>query len=75
MVNTQTKERLLTAKEVGEMLSVSKRQIFRLRSRRAIPAPIKIGAGAIRWRISDILLFLQYEADMSKFRARKATEK
>ena len=58
MTNTQNTEKLLTAKAVGEMLSLSKRQIFRLNSCGKIPAPIRIG-GSIRWSESTILAWLQ----------------
>ena len=36
------------AKELAKMLSLSKRQIFRLNSCGKIPVPIRIG-GAVRW--------------------------
>ncbi len=48
MSNVVVTERLLTAKALGQMLSLSKRQIFRLNSSGRIPAPIRIG-GSIRW--------------------------
>ena len=54
MDTNTTKEKLLTAQAVGEMLSLSKRQIFRMRSAGLICAPLKVGTGAIRWRGSDI---------------------
>jgi predicted DNA-binding transcriptional regulator AlpA len=54
MTTTQVAERLLTAQAVGEMLSLSKRQIFRMKSAGLICPPVKVGAGAIRWRQSDI---------------------
>ena len=50
-------EKLLTAKAVGEMLSLSKRQIFRLNSSGKIPAPIRIG-GAVRWPAQEISAWL-----------------
>ena len=53
MINSTTTEKLLTAKAVGEMLSLSKRQIFRLKSSGKIPASVKIG-GSIRWVESEI---------------------
>jgi predicted DNA-binding transcriptional regulator AlpA len=53
MLQTQT-EKLLTAKAVGEMLSLSKRQIFRMKSAGLICSPVKVGQGAIRWRQSNI---------------------
>ena len=49
---------LLTAAAVGEMLSLSKRQIFRLNSSGKIPAPIRIGASP-RWRENEIVEWLQ----------------
>ncbi len=54
MIETQTIEKLLTAQAVGEMLSLSKRQIFRMKSAGLICASLKCGQGAIRWRQSDI---------------------
>jgi predicted DNA-binding transcriptional regulator AlpA len=51
MANEQTvnqTNQLLTAKALGQLLSLSKRQIFRLNSCGKIPKPIRIG-GSIRW--------------------------
>ena len=56
-MNTQTvnqNSQLLTAKAVGERLSLSKRAVFRMRSAGLICAPVRVGQGAIRWRLSDI---------------------
>ena len=49
---------LLSAKSLGQMLSLSKRQIFRLNSCGKIPAPIRIG-GSIRWDESTISEWLK----------------
>lgn len=51
---SQTKEVLLTAQAVGAKLSLSKRAVFRMRSSGLIVAPVKVGQGAIRWRLSDV---------------------
>jgi predicted DNA-binding transcriptional regulator AlpA len=65
----ETKERLLTAKAVGEMLSLSKRQIFRLNSSGKLPAPIRIG-GSVRWAESTIAAWLKVGApDRKTFEA------
>jgi prophage regulatory protein len=48
MNETKQNTPLLTAKTLGQMLSLSKRQVFRLNSCGKIPAPIRIG-GALRW--------------------------
>jgi predicted DNA-binding transcriptional regulator AlpA len=44
---TEAGSHLLTAKALGQMLSLSRRQVFRLHSCGKIPAPIRIG-GAVR---------------------------
>jgi predicted DNA-binding transcriptional regulator AlpA len=54
MATNTTTGKLLTAKAVGEMLSLSKRQIFRMKSAGLICNCIKVGTGAIRWRQIDI---------------------
>jgi len=53
MVNEKQINRMCTAKAVGLMLSLSKRQIFRLNSYGKIPAPIRIG-GSVRWSEQEI---------------------
>lgn len=45
---TKNEIQLLTATKLGALLSLSKRQIFRLNSCGKIPAPIRI-AGSVRW--------------------------
>ena len=44
---------LLSAKTVGQKLSLSKRQIFRLSACGKFPKPLKIG-GSVRWIASEI---------------------
>jgi len=50
---TFVKGQLLNAKSLAGLLSLSKRQIFRLNSCGKIPAPIRIG-GSVRWANSTI---------------------
>lgn len=57
MVSNAATEKLLTAKAVSEMLSLSKRQIFRLNSSGKIPAPVRIG-GSVRWVESEIYAWI-----------------
>ena len=67
--NTKTKIQLLTAKQLGARLSLSKRQVFRLNSCGKIPAPIRIG-GSIRWAESTIARWLKAGApDRKTFEA------
>lgn len=53
MTDEQTNQnsQLLSAKALGEILSLSKRQVFRLNSGGKLPKPVRIG-GSVRW-ISD----------------------
>ncbi|MDD5050954.1 MAG: AlpA family phage regulatory protein [Candidatus Pacebacteria bacterium] len=55
--NTKSEIQLLTAKQLGGLLSLSKRQIFRLNSCGKLPAPIRIG-GSVRWAESTIAEWL-----------------
>lgn len=62
---------LLTAKQVGLMLALSKRQIFRLNAAGKLPRPVKIG-GAVRWKQSDISLWQDLNCpNRSEFEARQ----
>lgn len=54
---TNQTHQLLSAKMLGEMLSLSKRQIFRLNSCGRIPTPLRIG-GAVRWSAEEISAWL-----------------
>ena len=57
MAEKQGTEKLLTAKAVGEMLSLSKKQIFRLSSCGKLPKPLRIG-GSVRWSENTISQWL-----------------
>lgn len=64
---------LLTAKQLGTRLNLSKRQIFRLNSCGKLPAPIRIG-GSIRWAESTIAKWLAIGApDRKTFEAIQQT--
>ena len=70
----KTQDILLSAESVGKMLSLSRRQIFRLNSSGKIPAPIRIG-GAVRWSEQTIRGWLGYGApDRKTFEAMQSRE-
>jgi predicted DNA-binding transcriptional regulator AlpA len=70
------RERLLTAQTVAQKLSLSKRAIFRMRSAGLICSPVKVGAGAIRWRESDIAQWISMGCpDRQEFETRKGVER
>ncbi len=67
--NTTNEIQLLTAKKLGALLSLSKRQIFRLNSCGKLPAPIRIG-GSVRWAETTIAEWLSIGApDRKTFEA------
>jgi predicted DNA-binding transcriptional regulator AlpA len=66
---TTNEIQLLTAKELGVRLSLSKRQIFRLNACGQLPKPIRIG-GSVRWVESTIAQWLKAGApDRKTFEA------
>ena len=72
----RTTEILLTAQAVGTKLSLSKRAVFRMRSAGLICSPVKVGAGAIRWRQSDIEKWISMGCcSKSEFEARMGADK
>jgi predicted DNA-binding transcriptional regulator AlpA len=73
--NTKSEIQLLTAKQLGGLLSLSKRQIFRLNSCRKLPAPIRIG-GSVRWSEKTISDWLAAGTpDRKTFEAMKEAER
>ena len=74
MMAAQTKDssiQLLSAKQLGALLVLSKRQVFRLNACGKIPKPILIG-GSLRWRQSDIELWQSMDCpDRATFEANK----
>jgi predicted DNA-binding transcriptional regulator AlpA len=74
--NGVTTEKLLTAQAIAEKLSLSKRQIFRMKSAGLICAPIKVGAGSIRWRASDVEQWISMGCcNQQEFKARREAGK
>lgn len=74
-IETNPNCQLLRAKELAKMLSLSKRQIFRLNSCGKIPAPIRIG-GAVRWSAKECSEWLTAGApDRTEWQARKEAKK
>jgi prophage regulatory protein len=60
---------LLSAKQLGALLGLSKRQIFRLSSCSKLPKPVRIG-GSVRWAQTTIAKWLQVGApDRKAFEA------
>lgn len=70
-----TEERLLTVAAVAERLSLSKRGVFRMKSAGLICPSIRVGRGAIRFRESDIALWISLACpDRRTFEVMKGAE-
>ena len=50
--------RLLTAAQLGEMLGLSRRHVYRLETEGRIPPSLKIGPGSRRWVEKEIVDFV-----------------
>ena len=50
--------RLMTVEDLAKVLSVSVRTVWRLRRKACLPHPVKIGGG-VRWRMSDIMAWIE----------------
>jgi predicted DNA-binding transcriptional regulator AlpA len=47
----------VAAKEVGKLVGISIRQVWRLNSSGKLPKPIRLG-GSVRWRRDEIVAFV-----------------
>ena len=71
MTEQTYQQKLVDAKSLGKILSVSQRQVFRLKSSGRLPLCLKLG-GAVRWRRSDIDLWLELGCpDVFEFEKRR----
>jgi predicted DNA-binding transcriptional regulator AlpA len=50
---------LLTAKQVGWLLSISKRTVFRMLERGELPPPIRVNRKLCRWHLPTLLRYLE----------------
>lgn len=48
---------LVKAAQIAELMQISPRSLWRLRSGGKIPEPLRIG-GAVRWRLDDIKIWI-----------------
>jgi len=75
MNETKQPSKLLTARNLAEILSTSVRSIWRYRSSGRLPKAVQI-AGAIRWRWGDIEKWISMDCPSRReFEARKEAEK
>jgi len=63
----------ISAKELAELLSLSPRTVWRYRSAGKLPKPVCVGA-SIRWKLSDITLFLKCDCKIEQFQAMREDE-
>lgn len=64
---------LLTAREVALQLKLSSRQVWKLAGSGRMPEPIRVGGSrCVRWRATDIALFVECDCSMTQFEAARA---
>jgi prophage regulatory protein len=69
-IPTVSTERLLTARELADMLQVSVRTVWRLRSSASIPAPVRI-RGSVRWNRDEVQRWIDQGCPMIGMPRRK----
>lgn len=52
-------ERLLRRREVETITGLSRSTIYRLMQKGDFPKPVRIGPGAVRWKVSDIKAWIE----------------
>ena len=52
-------ERLLNVREVTELIGVSRSTLHRMVSDNRFPRPIRVGLRAVRWRLSEVLAWME----------------
>ena len=53
------KERLLRRREAERITGMSRSTIYRLMQEEAFPRPVRVGPGAVRWKLSDISAWIE----------------
>ena len=67
---------LMKVTEVAEALRLSVRQVWKMASAGRLPAPLKVGGSrSVRWRASDLALFVDCDCDVKKYEAATAQGK
>ena len=66
-------EKLVSTVGLSQILNCSRRSIARYANTGKIPAPIRL-SGSIKWKISDIELFLGCNCDMTKYQEKREAE-
>jgi predicted DNA-binding transcriptional regulator AlpA len=75
MTEVEFQQLLISGEVLAKMLSISKRQIWRLRSAGKLPKPIHIG-GSLRWRKAEIVAWIAEGApDLHRWEAIKVAAK
>ena len=52
-ITSTTLRELITANQLADMLSISERTLYRLKSIGQLPEPIVLG-GSVRWRLTEV---------------------
>ena len=52
------RDRLLRRRQVEEFTGMSRSSIYRLMQNGEFPRPVKVGCAAVRWRASDITVWM-----------------
>ena len=63
----EEKALLLNVRQVAAILGISQRSAWRMRDSGKMPKAIRPNGSCVRWRKTDILLWIENDCDMDKY--------
>ena len=57
-------DQLLRRRDVERMCAISRATLYRYIKKNAFPRPIRIGSGSVRWRLSDVVKWMEDASDL-----------
>ena len=58
-ISPDTATRLIDVRELAKRFDTSTRTIYRMLQRGQLPPPVRLSRGTVRWRLSDVIEFVE----------------
>ena len=55
----ETEDRLITRREVERLVGLARPTIYRMLKSGRFPRPVRIGSTAVRWRLSEVVAWVE----------------
>lgn len=57
-------DQLLRRRDVERICAISRATLYRYIKKNVFPRPIRIGSGSVRWRLSDVVKWMEDASDL-----------